>query len=409
MFAAIVAASVATCEVDRLELSGFSAVKPVVVDELLPRALPTCLREEELAELERRVWSLGLFDDVKVERRGRVVRVTVREKWTLIPIPDFGTAKRLVDSYGSLTLTEANLAGRAVECDAWVAYYARAWSGQAWCGEHQAHARQVSFEGSAGLGGTGMFFDDSPRSWERRQVGASIGVRLPFWYGSQWRFSLSVEGSHERAIGDVPANLARSGVQLGWGAKAIWDRFSWNDLTPSGHRFVISGRPGVFLRSGRDRPRHALSSQWLSAWAFGGRAVVLLNAVAEAASPGDPNHGYLLGSVPSWRSFLIGGIRGLSDYVNHDAFHAYANLEGRVALQLGKRWYLQGVAFADGGALSRIGAEGEVQPMRGALSLGVGLRVLPTFLTWIAPRIDAGRAFAPAPSWFFLAGLSQYF
>lgn len=410
MFSALVtAAVVTTCDVDRLELEGFSRVKAVVVDELLPRALPACLTDAELKELERRLWALGLFDDVAVERRGRVVRARVREKWTLIPIPEVGTAKRWKDSYASLTVTESNLGGRAVECGAWVAYYQRAWTGEGWCGQHQGHARSVSFEGFGGYSGSGFSYEDAPWSWERRRAGGQVGMRLPFWYGSQWRLALSFDGHHERLYGDFTPGLAREGVQLGVGARVIWDRLSWNDLAPSGHRFYLAGGPGVFLRSGADRPRHSVSSQWLSSFAFGNRAAVLLNVVVEGASPGDPNHSFLLGSVPSWRMYAIGGVRGLADNVHRNAFHAYGNLEGRYAVQVGKRWYFQGVGFVDGGTFARMNPMGDVEPPLGALSVGGGVRLVPTFLAWLVPRVDAGVALAPVSGWFVLTGLSQYF
>lgn len=392
-----------------LELEGFSAVKPVVVDELLPRPMPACLSEEEQGEFERRLWALGLFDDVAVERRGDVFHVRVREKWTLIPIPEVGTAKTLRDSYASLTLTESNVAGRAIECGAWVAYYQLAWTGEGWCGEHQNHARAVSFEGSAGYAGSGFEYEGTAWSWERRRTEAQLGVRLPFWYGTQWKMAFTIEGYHERLYGDAPPSLAERGVHLGFGARLVWDRFEWNDLAPNGHRFVISGHPGVYFRSGVDQPRHTVSSQWLTSVALGNRAALLLNAVVEATSPGDPNHSFLLGSVPSWRMFGIGGIRGLADNVHHDAFHAFGNVEARWALPLAKRWFLQGVAFVDGGTFAPMNAVGDVQRPDAALSVGGGVRLVPTFLAWLVPRIDAGRALAPVPSWFVLTGLSQYF
>lgn len=403
------AALASSCEVERLELEGFSAVKPVVVDELLPRALPACLTAAEEQELSRRLWALGLFDDVAVERRDRVIHVRVREKWTLIPIPEVGTAKTLRDSYASLTLTESNVAGRAIECGAWVAYYQLAWTGEGWCGEHQNHARAISFEGSLGYSGSGFEFDGTPWSWERRRTGGQVGLRLPFWYGTQWRFALTLEGQREQLFGDFAPSLAGDGVQLGFGARAIWDRLAWNDLAPRGSRFVISGHPGVYLRSGVDKPRHSVTSQWLSSLAFSNRAAILANVVVEGASPGDPNHSFLLGSVPSWRMFAIGGVRGLADNRFRNAFHAFGNLEGRYAVDLGKRWFLQGVAFVDGGTFAPMNAVGDVEPPLGALSVGGGVRVVPTFLAWLVPRVDAGRALAPTPGWFVLTGLSQYF
>jgi hypothetical protein len=134
-----------------------------------------------------------------------------------------------------------------------------------------------------------------------------------------------------------------------------------------------------------------------------------VNTVAEAASPGDPNHSYLLGSVVSWRMFPIGGVRGLADNRYRNAFHAFANVEARYALELAKRWFLQGVAFVDAGTFVALDPFGELERARGALSVGGGIRLVPTFLAWLVPRIDAGRALAPVSGWFVLTGLSQYF
>ena len=47
---ALAAAAIAPCEIDALEVRGLHRVRLEVVEELLPRSLPTCLREDELAE-----------------------------------------------------------------------------------------------------------------------------------------------------------------------------------------------------------------------------------------------------------------------------------------------------------------------------------------------------------------------
>lgn len=405
----VLAAALSSCEVDALELRGFARVKPEVVEELLPRALPTCLRDDELVELRRRLWALGLFDDVHVARRGDVLDVRVREKWTLIPIVEAGTARTLRDSYLSLSLTEANVAGRAIECGVWTAYYQRAITGEAWCAEHQNGARRPSFEGSVFDAGSGFVFDDADYAWERRRTGGHLGVRLPFWYGTPWRLALLVGAYHERLSGDAPASLAARGVTVGFGARVIWDRLQWHDLVPRGARFVLEAHPAIYFRSGVDRPRHEATTQLLSAFRLAERTALLVNVVAEAASPGDPNHSYALGSVPSWRVFGIGGIRGLPDNRIRDAFHAYADVELRQSLELAERWFLQGVAFVDGGTYAHMDPFGNVQRPAHALSAGLGVRVVPTFLAWMVPRVDAGSLLVPTRAWFVSFGLSQYF
>src|SRR5262245_20513133 len=114
--APLIAAALSTtsCDATRLETHGFSRVERAVVEEVLPRELPACIDQSELLEFERRLWTLGIFDDVKVTCESGVLDVTVREKWTLIPGVDFGTAKTLEDSYLLLSLVESNVAGRAI-------------------------------------------------------------------------------------------------------------------------------------------------------------------------------------------------------------------------------------------------------------------------------------------------------
>jgi hypothetical protein len=72
-------ASYAPCEPLHLEVSGLRRVSPGVVDELLLRKLPACLTPQELGEFERRLWALGIFDSVEVQRRDDVIAVNVRE------------------------------------------------------------------------------------------------------------------------------------------------------------------------------------------------------------------------------------------------------------------------------------------------------------------------------------------
>lgn len=407
MLVASIVASVATCSVDALHLDGFSRVSSVVVDELLPRPLPTCLTDAEVVELERRLWSLGIFDDVAVRRDGHALRVHVREKWTLIPTIEVGNAKTLRDSYLSVNLVESNVAGRAIECGAWVAYYQRAITGEAWCGQHQSDARAITSEGSLMESGSGFVFDDV--EWERRRTGGHLGLRLPFWYGTHWRFALVGQGYRERLLGEAPTGLVSHGVFVGFGGRATWDRYEWHDLVPRGARFVLIGQPGIFLAPGLDRARHTINAQLVAAHRIGPRTALLLNLVAEAVNPGDPNHSWLLGSVPSWRLYEIGGVRGLPDNRLRNAAHVYGDLELRHAFALAERWFLQGVGFVDGGGYAPMDLDGVVRSITPALSVGVGLRLVPTALAWLVPRIDAGTLIVPAREPFVLFGLSQYF
>jgi hypothetical protein len=396
--------------IDSVEYVGFVRVRTSVVEDLLPHSVPCELDERELRELERRLWALAIFDDVSVVRAGSALRITVREKWTLVPTADFGTSKTLRDSYFLLALAEYNALGRAIEVGSYAAYLERAVSAEAWISEQQNAARRATFEGGASWVGSGIFFGDSPYAWERRRVGGRFGVRLPFAYGQRFRFALLSSAYRETLDGDVAPALA-DGVYAGQGLRAVWDAYAWNDVTPSGVRFTLEAMPGLLVRGDRLLPRHNVMLQALGALPLSSRTAIVVNVVGEAVSPGDPNHSALLGNVPGFRFSLgsLGGVRGLQDNVFRNTAHAYADVELRAALTLAPRWYLQGVAFVDSGVFAQMNVNGRTQDPRAALSTGIGLRLLPTAIATFVPRVDVGRRHLPTEAWFWTFGLSQYF
>jgi hypothetical protein len=398
-----------SCAVTHVEPHGFERVKLGVVEEILPRPLPACITDDELKELERRLWTLGLFDDVSVARVNDAIAITVREKWTLIPGIDVGSGKTFRDSYVFVSLIESNMAGRAMECGAYGAYYERALSAETWCGEHQNAARRVTFEGALQHVGSGFVFDDEPFAWERRRIGGRFGVRLPFFYGTQFRFAILPAVYHERSSGDVPENLVARGWFGGVGLRVTRDAYEWHDLAPRGTRLSFEATPGGFLGAA-DRHRHSVLVQLLTSFRLTERTGLITNLVGEAVTPGDPNHSVLLGSISAWRGSFgsIGGVRGLPDNRNRNAAHAFGNLELRHGIGLTKRLFLQPAVFVDGGVYARMNAAGDVQRAEPALSVGGGMRIVPTFLAWFVPRIDAGRLLLPEPAWFVQFAFSQY-
>lgn len=408
-FAAALLLQVAGCAVNRVEPHGFSRVKLGVLEEILPRPVPACITDDELGELERRLWALGLFDDVRVERANDAVVVTVREKWTLIPGIDAGTGQTAADSYVAVTLVESNTAGHAIECGGYGAYYERAWSGETWCGEHQNAARRLTFEGALQHVGSGFWFDDEPYTWERRRIGGRFGVRLPFFYGTRFRFAILPSVYHESSKGDLPPDNLSRGWFAGVGLRIARDAYEWHDLAPKGTRLSMEVTPGGFFAADY-RHRHGVLAQLLGSIRITERTALIANVVGEAVTPGDPNHSVLLGSISAWRGSFgtIGGVRGLPDNRNRDAWHTFGNLELRHGLGLTKRLFLQPALFVDGGVYARMNASGDVQRPEPALSAGGGLRLVPTFLAWFVPRVDAGRLFLPEPAWFVQFAFSQY-
>jgi hypothetical protein len=399
-----------SCDATHLEPHGFSRVDLAVVEEVLPRKLPTCLDPTELAEFERRLWTLGLFDDVKVECGGSALSVTVREKWTLIPGADFGTAKTLRDSYFFLALAESNVAGRAIECGAYGAYYERAFSGETWCGEHPFGARRLSYEINLHYVGSGFVFDDEPYLWERRRTGGRLGMRLPFPYGSAWRFAILPNGYHEGIRGDAPQAMFDAGWFGGVGLRAVYDGYEWHDLVPKGFRFGFEVTPGVFVADDETRGRHSATAQTLTAFRFSERTGLVSNVVGEIVNAGDVNHSFLLGSISAWRGSFgtVGGVRGLPDNRNRNQTHLFSNLELRHSIGITSRLFIQGAAFVDGGVYRRMNSAGQVLPIEPALSGGLGLRLLPTFLAWAIVRVDGGRLLLPDQGWFVQLAFSQY-
>jgi hypothetical protein len=398
------------CDATHLEPRGFSRVDLAVVEEVLPSKLPTCLDQAELTEFERRLWTLGLFDEVKVECGGGALSVTVREKWTLIPSADFGTAKTLRDSYFFLALVESNVAGRAIECGGYGAYYERAFSGETWCGEHLLGARRLSYEVNLNYVGSGFVFDDEPFLWERRRTGARIGVRLPFPYGRAWRFAVLPNGYHEAITGDAPPTMLQAGWYGGVGLRVVYDGYEWHDLVPRGFRFGVEVTPGLYFADGEPTGRHSATAQTLTAFRFSQRTGLVTNVVAEAVNAGNVNHSFLLGSISSWRGSFgtVGGVRGLPDNRNRNQAHLFSNVELRHSIGITSRLFVQGAAFADGGVYRRMNSAGQVLPFEPALSGGVGLRLLPTFLAWAILRVDGGRLFLPEQGWFVQLAFSQY-
>src|SRR5262245_5371539 len=106
-----VTAKAGSARVERLLLRGASRTRVDTVTAVLPRPAPPEYTYGELAELERRLRNLAIFDRVAVERHATDLVVTVREKWTLVPSVELSTGTTLADSYALLGLTEYNFLG----------------------------------------------------------------------------------------------------------------------------------------------------------------------------------------------------------------------------------------------------------------------------------------------------------
>jgi hypothetical protein len=390
------------CGVTRVDVEGVSKLAPSVVYELLPRDPPACFTNIELQEFERRLWALQVFDSVEV-RLGEdsALRVKVREKWTLIPGGDFAIGPSFVDSYFLVYATESNLFGRAQGLYVSAAYSERQIRGEISWWEHEQAARRVTFGASAYHIASDIFFDDPTFWWTRRRAGGRLGLRFPFGYGSQLHPALFAIGYREISEGHPPPDLLREGELVGLGSRIAWDAYAWHDLSPSGFRLAMELTCAGFFSEAPTKNRSSATLTALAALRINETTAVLVNAAIEGAVPGDPNHSFLLGNLR--------GVRGLSGGLLRNALHGFSNVELRFATGVARRWFLQGVAFVDSAVYWRMNEHGKTQSPQDALGAGIGMRVVPTSISSVVPRIDLGSLLIPEQVWFFNFGISQYF
>lgn len=128
----------------------------------------------------------------------------------------------------------------------------------------------------------------------------------------------------------------------------------------------------------------------------------MLNSVAEAVTnSGNPNHSLLIGS--------ISGIRGLSDNLYRNRAQAYTNLEFRHGISVAPRWAVQGIVFSDFGTFQSFTEEGVLRSWQGAVNVGAGIRIIPTFLSNTLLRVDMAQLLSPSHNTLLQIGITQYF
>jgi hypothetical protein len=127
----------------------------------------------------------------------------------------------------------------------------------------------------------------------------------------------------------------------------------------------------------------------------------MARAKAGVGTRGNANYGFSLSSVS--------GVRGLGVPTSVNWIQALSNLELRRSFLLGGRWALQAVAFFDAAVFEEMTVSGGRGSRGGALSSGAGLRLIPTWIASITPRLDVSRLLEPERVWFVQLGLNQYF
>lgn len=384
--------------VAELVTHGLSRTRSATIRELLPREPPASYTHAELADFERRLNNLALFDRAEVVWRDDLLHVSVREKWTLIPDVAFATGKTAADLYIAAGATEYNFLGLAAELS--IAGYReqRGFGFNVGFSEHEYRHRRWSYGGLLSHGSAESRFDDGS-SW------FTTGTNLTLWTSSRpllspyLRYQMNLFYQAERISEVVGPERPPGGHAVQLGMSLTYDSYRWHDLVARGLKVSLVLGPGVFVPA--SQPRHFMELNAVGALALARYTMLTARWASALSSRGNANASYLVGSIE--------GVRGLDDARYRSWVQTTLNIELRQALPLLERLALQGVLFVDAAAFERMNARGGRAEGVLASSVGAGARVLPTFLAQLIFRLDVAYLLAPQRSWFMQMGVAQYF
>ena len=389
-----------TVWIDTIHIEGLIHTKPETIVRLLPRSLPAEFTRAEVEEFERRVRNLSLFDRVQVTRAGQNVTVAVEEKITLAPILNFTSGTSVKDLNATVGLVEYNLFGTGTQLGGQFNYSQRGPNVELWLSQHAFEPGRWAKELKGFYNVNGIRFADSASTWTRNRIGSEFELKGPYRYGSPLRYEVVTEVYREQIDDEKGARRPPDGYYVGVIPELTWDKYHWHDLVPTGYRIALELRPGFFF--GANQQRHEAKLRYLQGIPLGSTTVLMINSVAEAVNKsGNPNHSLLIGS--------IAGVRGLSDNLFRNRAQAYTNLELRHAISVAPRWAVQGVLFSDFGTFQSFTEDGNLRDWRGAVNVGTGIRIVPTFLSNTLLRIDMAHLFSPSPNSLIQLGITQYF
>ena len=386
--------------IEQIYIDGLIHTKSDTITRLLPRALPAEFTRAEIEEFERRVRNLSLFDHVLVARAEDTLNVAVQEKITLAPILNFTSGSSAKDLNATIGLVEYNLFGTGTQLGGQFNYSQRGPNVDVWLSQHAFEPERWAKEIKGSYNVNGIRFSDSASSWNRNRFGGELELKGPYQYGSPLRYEVVVKMYRELIEDEKGVQRPPDGYYVGLIPELTWDQYHWHDLMPSGYRIALELRPGFFFIA--NQQRHEGKLRYLQGIPLGSNTVLMINSVAEAVNnSGNPNHSVLIGS--------IAGVRGLSDNLYRNRAQVYTNLELRHAIQVAPRWAVQGVMFSDVGTFQSFTDQGNVQDWRGAVNVGAGARIIPTFLSNTLLRVDFAHLFSPSPNSLVQFGITQYF
>jgi hypothetical protein len=383
-----------------VELSGLSATAESTLLDLLPRPPPDRYTEAELEEFERRLNNLGIFDAVVVRCGAGALAVVVREKWTLVPEVDFASGKTLEDLYAMVGVTEYNLFGTANLLSLTAYRERRGFGASVAFVEHGYRRQRWALDSSFELGTSELAFEDGS-GWRMTSASVGLAARSPPVWHEYVNITPGIYASQEavsEAHGAEPPPTTRV---LSSFIGLSWDAYEWHDLVPFGLQASLWINIGGVFGEQPPQPRHEVEGGLLGAVPLGRGAVMMARLESSIGTRGNVNYAETVGSV--------GGVRGLRDATYFNWLQVVGNLEIRQSVLLGPRWAFQGVAFYDAAFFEQMTAEGGRGEAQGAFSLGLGVRVVPTWISSIALRFDVARLLAPELAWFAQFGLKQYF
>ena len=389
-----------TVRVDTVNIEGLIHTGQETILRLLPRSLPAEFTRAEVEEFERRVRNLSLFDLVQVTRAGQNMTIDVQEKITLAPILNFTSGTSVKDLNATVGLVEYNLFGTGTQLGGQFKYSERGPNVDLWLSQHAYEPGRWAKEIKGSYNVNGIRFADSASTWTRNRIGTELELKGPYQYGSPLRYEVVVKVYRELIGDEKGAQRPPDGYYVGVIPEVTWDKYHWHDLVPSGYRIALALRPGFFF--GANQQRHEAELRYLQGIPLASTTVLMINSVAEAVNnAGNPNHSLLIGSIE--------GVRGLSDNLYRNRAQAYTNLELRHAIQVAPRWAVQGVLFSDFGTFQSFTEDGTLRDWRGAVNIGAGVRIVPTFLSNTLLRVDFSQLLAPTPNSLVQFGITQYF
>lgn len=397
-FALILLASTAHARhFTEIEFEGLEATKQATLEDLLPRALPAEISDDELREFSRRVKNLGLFDQVTTSEEGSKIKVVLKHKSTLSPIVSFSSGKTLEDSSATFGLVDYDGFGRATRVGAKIAYAERGINFAAWIDEHTYSPNSWAQEIEVYRTSSGFRFQDGSTSWSRNRLGGFLEWVTPFKYGSRVIYEIQPSIYYEN-FSNTNGQNPRDGYYFGSLFEVIYDAYKWDDLAPHGYKAVLELRPGYFTDGSF---RGEMRGKFSAAHSFSDRTAFTMFLNSNIVNSGNVNHSILIGSQQ--------GVRGLPDSLYRCSFVNYGNFELRHSIGIAPRLFLQPTLFADAAVFQPMNSGGSVESWVQAISTGAGLRIVPTGLTQLLARLDVAKLHLPNDAWMVQFGITQYF